>query len=128
MTEYNTLNVKLFNSQLKKLKSGIKNGTQVTLKPASNVFVDFNDETNFSHKLLLTNTQISNICKAFAYDLSDNVKFSKTQLSKMLQSGGSFIDSVMNFSNKLILAGMSKEHLPIIAKNITEKFINKKIK
>ena len=128
MTEYNTLNVKLFNSQLKKLKSGIKNGTQVTLKLASNVFVDFNDETNFSHKLLLTNTQISNICKAFAYDLSDNVKFSKTQLSKMLQPGGSFIDSVMSFSNKLILAGISKEHLPIIAKNITEKFINKKIK
>ena len=128
MTEYNTLNVKLFNSQLKKLKSGIKNGTQVTLKLPSNVFVDFNDETNFSHKLLLTNTQISNICKAFAYDLSDNVKFSKTQLSKMLQPGGSFIDSVMNFSNKLILAGISKEHLPIIAKNIAEKFINKKIK
>ena len=44
MTQYNTLNVKLSNSQLNKLKSGIKNGTEVTLKLSSNVFVDSNEE------------------------------------------------------------------------------------
>ena len=51
MTQYNTLNVKLSNSQLNKLKSGIKNITQVTLNLSSNVVGDSNDETNFSHKL-----------------------------------------------------------------------------
>ena len=56
MTEYNTLNIKLSNSQLNKLKSGIKNGTQVTLNLSSNLVGGSNDETNFPHKLLLTNT------------------------------------------------------------------------
>ena len=56
MTQYNTLNVKLSNSQLNKLKSGIKNGTEVTLKLFSNVLGYFNNEKNFSYNLLLTNT------------------------------------------------------------------------
>ena len=47
-----------------------------------------NDETNFPHKLLLTNTQVSKIRRAFANGLSGNIKFSKTQYSKMIQSGG----------------------------------------
>ena len=61
MTQYNTLNVKLSNSQLNRLKSGIKNGPQVTLKLSSNVDDDSNDENNFPHKLLLTNTQVSRL-------------------------------------------------------------------
>ena len=59
MTQYNTLNVKLSNSKLNKLKSGITNGTEITLKISSNVVGDSNDENNFPHKLLLTNTQVS---------------------------------------------------------------------
>ena len=55
MTQYNTLNVKLSNSQLNKLKSGIKNGPEVTLKLSSTVVGDSNEENNFPHKLLLTN-------------------------------------------------------------------------
>ena len=46
---------------------------------------DSNDETNFSHKLLLTYTQVSRIRTAFANGLSDNIKFSKTQPSKTIQ-------------------------------------------
>ena len=65
MTQYNALNVKLSNSQLNKLKLRIKNGTKVNLKVSSNVIGDSNDENNFSHKLLLTNTQVSKIRKAF---------------------------------------------------------------
>ena len=52
MTQYNALNLKLPNSQLNKLKSGIKNGTELTLKLSSNVVGDSNDENNFPHKLL----------------------------------------------------------------------------
>ena len=51
MTQYNTLNVKLFNSQINRLKMAIKNDTEVTLNLSSNVIVGFNDETNFPHKL-----------------------------------------------------------------------------
>ena len=69
MTQYNSLNVKLSNSQLNKLKSAIKN-------------------ENFPHKLLLTNRQVANLRQAFANHLSTDIKLSKTQLSKMIQSGG----------------------------------------
>ena len=44
--------------------------------------------TNFPRKLLLTNRQIANLCKAFANYLSTDIKLSKTQLSKMMQLGG----------------------------------------
>ena len=63
MTQYNTLNLKLFNSQLHKWKLGIKNGTEVTSKISSNDVGDSNDENNFLHKLLLTNTQIESFLK-----------------------------------------------------------------
>ena len=46
------------------------------------------NETNFPHKFLLTNRQVSNLRKAFANYLSADIKLSKTQLSKMIQSGG----------------------------------------
>ena len=48
MTPYNTWNVKLSNWQLNKLKSGIKYGTEVTLKLSSYVIGDSNDKNNFS--------------------------------------------------------------------------------
>ena len=64
MTQYNTLNVKLSNLQLNKLKSGIKIGTGVTLNFSSNAVGDYNDETNFPHKLLLANTQVPRICQS----------------------------------------------------------------
>ena len=63
-----------------------------------------NDETNFPHKLSLSNTQVSKIRKAFANGSSTNIKFSKTQLSKMIQSGG-FANFELN-ENQLIKAAM----------------------
>ena len=66
MAQYNSLNVKLLKS--------------------SNMIGD--DETNFPHKLLLTNSQVANLRKCFANHLSTDIKLSKTQLSKMIQSGG----------------------------------------
>ena len=48
---------------------------------------DSNDENNFPHKLLLTNTQVSKICNIFANGSSANIKLSKTQLHKIGQSG-----------------------------------------
>ena len=77
------------NSQLNKLKSAIKNGTKVTLKLCSKVAGDPNDEKNFPHKLLLLiNTQVPRLGKAFANGSSANKNLSKTHLHKIGQSGG----------------------------------------
>ena len=83
MTKYNSLNVKLSNSKLNKLKAATKNETEVVLRLSSNMIGD--NETNFPHKLLLNNRQVANLRKANY--LSADIKLSKTQLSKMIQSG-----------------------------------------
>ena len=88
MTQYNSLNVKLSNSQLNKLKSSIKNEIDVVLRISSNMVGNSNDNTNFPNELLLTNRQVANIRKAFAKNTSIDIKLSKIQLSKMIQSGG----------------------------------------
>ena len=76
--QYITLNIKFSNLQLKKLKSEIKNGIHATLNLLSTIVVDYsNDETNFPHKLLLTNIKVSRIRKAFVNGCSANMKFQK---------------------------------------------------
>ena len=106
MAQYSSLNVKLSNSQLNKLKSATKNETEVVLRLSPNMIGD--NETNFPHKLLLTNRQAENLCKAFANHSSSNIKLSKSQLSKMIQSGG--------FLGRL-LGPLLKTGLPLI-KNV----------
>ena len=68
MTQYNSLNGKLSNSQLNKLKSTIKNESEVALRLLPNMKDD--NETNFPHQLLLTNRQVSNLGKSFANNSS----------------------------------------------------------
>ena len=75
--------VKSSNSQLNKLNSRIKNGTEVTLKLPSNVIGESNDENNFLHKLLLTIAKVSRLRKAFANNSLANIKLSKTQLHEI---------------------------------------------
>ena len=87
MTQYNSSNVKLSNSQLSQLKSAIKSKNDVVLRLSSNIVGNSNDNTYFPHELLLTNRQVENIRKAFANHLSIDIKLSKAQLSKMIQSG-----------------------------------------
>ena len=81
MAQYNSLNVKLSNSQLNKLKSAIKNEANVALRLSSNMIGNSDDNTNFPHKLLLTNRQVSSLHKAFVKNTSTDIKLSKTQLS-----------------------------------------------
>ena len=68
------------------------------------------DETNFPHKLSLTNRQVENLRKAFANKSSTDIKLSKTQLSKMIQSGG--------FLGRL-LSPLLKIRLPLMKNVIT---------
>ena len=66
MTQYNTLIAKLSSTQFNQLKSGIKNGTEVTLNLSCKLIRNSNDEINFRLKLLLTDTQVSkSLCKWF---------------------------------------------------------------
>ena len=106
MRQYNSLNVKLSNSQLNKFKSAIINENVVVLRLSSNMIGD--NETNFPHKLLLTNRQVSNLGKAFSNHLSTDIKLSNTELSKIIQSGG--------FLGRL-LGSLLKTGLPLI-KNV----------
>ena len=108
MTQYNRLNVKLSNSQLNKLKSAIKNENDVVIRLSPNMIGDSNDKINFQHELLLTHRQVSSIRKVSTNNSSADIKFSKTQLSKMIQSGG--------FLGKL-LGPLLKTGLPLI-KNV----------
>ena len=84
MTQYNSVNVKLSNSQLNKSKSAIKNANDVVIRLSPNMIGDSNDKINFRHELLLTDRRVSSIRKAFANNSSVDIKFSKTQLSKMI--------------------------------------------
>ena len=66
MTQYNSVNIKLSSSHLNKIKSAIKNETEVVLKVSSNMVSNSGDATNFPHNLLLANSQVANLRKAFA--------------------------------------------------------------
>ena len=108
MTQYNSLNVKLSNSQLDKLKSAIKNKTYVALRLLSNMIGNSDDETNFTHESLLTNRKVTNLRKAFTNNSSTDIKLSKTQLFNKIQSG--------EFLSRL-LGPLLKTGLPVI-KNV----------
>ena len=108
MTQYNKVNVKLSTSQLNKLKSAIKNENDVVIRLSLNMIGDSNDKGNFPHDLLLT--KVSSIRKAFANNSSVDIKFSKAQLSKMIQSG--------EFLGKL-LGPLLKIGLPLMKSVIT---------
>ena len=97
---------KAINSQLNKLESTIKNEAEVVLRLSSNMIGD--NETSFPHELLLTNRQVSNLCKAFANNSSTDIELLKSQLSKMIQAGG--------FLGRL-LGPLLKTGLPLI-KNV----------
>ena len=110
MTQYNKANVKLSTFQLNKLKSAIKNENDVVIRLSPSMIGDSNDKTNFPQQLLLTNRQVSSIRKAFANNSSADIKFSKAQLIKMIQSGG--------FLGKL-LGPLLKTGLPLMKSVIT---------
>ena len=114
MTQYNSLNVKLSNSQLNKLKPAIKNKTEVVLRLSSNIIGD--NETSFPHELLLTNRQVANLCKDFANYLSTDINLSKTEISKMIQSGV-FLGRLLG---PLLKTGLSlmKNVIKSLAKNV----------
>ena len=83
MVEYNKVNVKLSDTQLKKLKNAIKNKTWTTLR----INLKFFYGNNLPHELLLTARLKTKVRNAFNNNMSTDLKHSKTQISKIIQSG-----------------------------------------
>ena len=94
---------------------------------SSNLIGNSNDETSLLPKLLLTDTQVSRICKAFANGLSANIKLWKTQLSKMIQSGGIFDNYIEAIPHIMLRAGgkVFEKVAPELAKMAAKHYVNK---
>ena len=108
MTQHNSLNIKLPNSQLNKLKTAIEDGTEVVLRLSSNLIGDSDDKINSPHEFLITIRHVANLLKAFTNKSSTDIELLKNKISKMIQSGG--------FLGRL-LAPLLKTGLPLI-KNV----------
>ena len=104
MVEYSRGNVKLSDTQLKKLKSAVKDKTGTTLRMSLKMF----NGNDLPHELLLTTRQKTKLRNAFNNNMSTDLKLSKAQISKIIQSGG--------FLSKL-LGPLLKTGLPLI-KNV----------
>ena len=109
MVEYSKVNVKLTDTQLKKLKTAVKNKTGSTLRMSLKMF----DGNNLPHELLLTTRQKTKLRNAFNNNMSTDLKLSKARILKIIQSGG-FLGSL---SSKL--AGPLMKVAVPFAKNIT---------
>ena len=101
MVEYTKVNVKLSNTQIKKLKDAVKNNTGTTLRISLKMF----NGNNLPHELLLTTRQKTKIRNAFNNNTSTDIKLSKAQINKIIQSGG--------FLGKF-LGALLKTGLPLI--------------
>ena len=108
MVEYNKVNVRLSDSQLNKLKPAIKNQTGATLRMNIKMF----NGNNLPHELLLTTRQATKIRSAIENNISTDIKLSRAQISKIIQSGG-FLGSLLSKS-----AGPLMKVAVPLAKNI----------
>ena len=91
MVEYSKVNVKLWDNQLKKLKTAVKNKTGATLRISLKMF----NGNNLPHELLLTTRQKTKVRNAFNNNMSTDLKLSKAQISKISQSGR-FLGSLLS--------------------------------
>ena len=101
MAEYNTVNVKLSNSQLNKLKSAVKSKQGTTLRMNARMF----NGNNLPDELLLTTRQTTKLRNAIINNLESNIKLNKAQISEIIQSGG-FLDK--------IIGPLLKSRLPLL--------------
>ena len=108
MVEYNKVNVKLSNTQQKKLKDAVKDNTGTTLKISSKML----DGNDLPHELLLMTRQKTKLRNAFNNNTSANTKLSKAQINKIIQFGG-FLGSLLSK-----LAGPLMKIAVPLAKNV----------
>ena len=98
MVQYNTLNAKLSDSQLNKLKSAVKNKQRTTLRMNSRMF----SANNLPHELLLTTRQTTKLRNSIENNMSTDIKLSKAQISKIIQSEGFFGSFLSKIAGQLM--------------------------
>ena len=108
MVEYGKINVKLSDTQLKKLKTAVKDKPGTTLRMSLKIF----DGNDLPHQLLLTTRQRTKLRNAFNNNISTDLKLSRALISKIIQSGG-FLGSLLNK-----LAGPLMKVAISLAKNV----------
>ena len=91
MIEYNKVNIKLSDNQLKKLKNAVKNKTGAALR----ITLKMLNGNNLPYELLLTTSQKTKVRSAFSNNMSTDLKLSEAQISKINQSGG-FLGSLLS--------------------------------
>ena len=91
MVEYSKVKVKLPDTQVRKLKDAVKNNTGTTLRISLEMF----DKNNLPHELLLTTRQKTKLRNAFNNNMAADIKLSKAQISKLIQSGR-FLGALLN--------------------------------
>ena len=82
MVEYNKANIKLLDSKLNKLKTAVKIQTGVTLR----MNIKISNGNNLPHELSLTKRQTTELRNVIESNMSTDIKLSKTQISKIIQS------------------------------------------
>ena len=118
MVEYSIVNVKLTDTQLKKLKTAVKNKTGTTLRMSLKKF----DGNDVPHELLLTTRQKTKLRNAFNSNMSTDIKLFKAQISKIIQSGGFMISLLSKLAGALMkvavpLAKKKKKHFSSVRNN-----------
>ena len=124
MANYQEKRVKLTNTHLNKLKSSARNKTGTILRLNKKSFED----EELPDELFLTTRQTTKIRNAFANNMSTDIKLSKAQISKIIQSGGSFGSWLGNLGKKAltnIAIPLERDNLPGLVSNLTSNVINK---
>ena len=114
MVEYSNVNVKLTDTQLKKLKTAVRNNTAITLRISFKIF----QGNNLPHELLLITRQKTKLRNALNNNMSTDIKLSKAQITKIIQSRG-FLGSLLSklagplMKVAIPLAGIQKKYMDL---------------
>ena len=117
MVNYHEARVKLTNTQSNKLKSAAKNKKGAILRINNKIFKD----EELPHELFLTTRQTTKIRNVFANNMSTDVELSEAQISKIIQSGGSFGSWLSNLGKnplKNVASPLARDNLPGLARSL----------
>ena len=123
MANYQEVRAKQTNTQLKKKNSAEKNKTGKIRR----LFKKDLEDEEFPNESFLTTRQMTKIRNAFAKNMSTDIKLSKSQISKIIESGGSFGSWIGNLGKKAptnITISLARDNLPGLASNLTSSTIN----
>ena len=123
MANYQEVRAKPTNTQLKKKNSAEKNKTGKIRR----LFKKDLEDEEFPNESFLTTRQMTKIRNVFAKNMSTDIKLSKSQISKIIESGGSFGSWIGNLGKKAptnITISLARDNLPGLASNLTSSTIN----